>query len=119
MVGGTLLIEGGDDLRRFDLVPAHLREVGVPEAEGFLGEFVSVANHPYREQGVGPQVGADDQGLVLVVRDDADGRLAFMRERSASNLLLNWALEMSWMARVEGAASRTAMPPRRVQRWQW
>ena len=69
--GGLLVDECGYQLGGIDLVAAHLRKMG-PLAEGLPGQLVRVLDHPHRDDGVDAQVRADDQGLVLVITDDAD-----------------------------------------------
>ena len=73
-----------------DLAIADLGEMGSVAPEQFAGELLEVVHLSYRDDGVGTEMGRDDERLVLVVADDTEAHGAVHR----GQIILEFAAEL-------------------------
>jgi hypothetical protein len=84
-----------------------------------LDELLLVVDLAHGDDAEGAHVGADDQGLGVGVADHADAETAV----EAVQLRFELGAEIAVFDIVDGPLDavplHTAMPPRRVPRWEW
>ena len=68
--------EGGHQLCGVDVPAAHLQKVGVPRLEHGVHQLLRVVNPPHGDDGVSAVVGADDEGLGVVIGNTPDAKVA-------------------------------------------
>ena len=114
-----LVDKRGHQLRGIDLSPAHLGEMRGAFPESHFYQGLNVFYDAHGNDGIGAEMRADDERLVLVIADDPDPFPALELRQVAVEFRAELRVGNIMDAALEARVSpRTAMPPRLVPRWE-